>query len=60
MIQIYEKKSWNVNPVNKYYCEEGDALVASLETDWAESDYEGGSEIVSVGGGTWSPFEGGA
>ena len=20
MIQIYEKKSWNVNPVNKYYC----------------------------------------
>ena len=40
--------------------EEGDALVASLETDRAESDFEGGGEIVSVGGGTWSPFEGGA
>jgi hypothetical protein len=32
--------------------EEGDALVASLETDRAESDFEGGGEIVSVGGGT--------
>src|ERR1700689_3724394 len=40
--------------------EEGDALVASLETDRAESDWEGGGEIVSVGGGTWSPFESGA
>jgi hypothetical protein len=40
--------------------EEGDALVASLETDRAESDFEGGGEIVSVGGGTWSPFESGA
>jgi hypothetical protein len=30
--------------------EEGDALVASLETDRAESDFEEGGEIVSVGG----------